>query len=447
MIDAVVTDVTPLAPFRFRWPAGQEDFEGGWDYVLVVGNARHRVRHGVGGREVYGRARVHTVTWLDGEVQVEGVEADDYPATRSLLSLLRVDAKKLVGRLADVPAGYEDFELVDHRREIDAKWSRRCIAVKIQDDDLTRWAVHALLRMRQRQRRPLTRSAVVTPVPETTPFAPAAGTPNTVADALIAHGKSLAASLVTDTARFTPDQRANALILDDPFAFLIAVLCDQGIVAERAWAIPYELQHRLGHLDPQTLAADPQTVAAAFAHPPKLHRFVNQVALGQPRRRRDRHQLRWRCGPNLERPTVGGRATATLRRADWDRSEEGSHGGGDPGTRPARTAVGPQRRRYRLRRARPPSIPTDRLGRPRPDDRHDRRSASPAPTAARRTGQPGLGHWQPLGPPTRPGLLDLPVDTCLPPAHRTRQRRARRLSVTLRDRAARRRQIHVTAPW
>lgn len=43
----------------------------------------HRARHGLGAREVYGRIRVHTVTWIDGEVQVEGVEADDYPVSQA----------------------------------------------------------------------------------------------------------------------------------------------------------------------------------------------------------------------------------------------------------------------------------------------------------------------------------------------------------------------------
>lgn len=79
--------------------------------------------------------------------------------------------------------------------------------------------------------------------------------------------------------RFTPDDRANTLIHNNPFAFLIAVICDQGIVAEQAWAIPYELQKRLGHLDPYRMAAEPQTVLDAFSAPPrKLHRFIRQVA-------------------------------------------------------------------------------------------------------------------------------------------------------------------------
>ena len=58
----------------------------------------------------------------------------------------------------------------------------------------------------------------------------------------------------------------------------MAVVCDQGIVAERAWAIPYLLRERLGHLDPARMAAAPAEVAHAFQTPPKLHRFVNDIA-------------------------------------------------------------------------------------------------------------------------------------------------------------------------
>ena len=97
------------------------------------------------------RWRVHTVTWLDREVQVEGVEADDYPASRALISQLKHADKKVVRNLADAPQGYEGIELVDHRSEIDAKYSPYCIAVKIREDDLLAWAVHAWLRMNQRK--------------------------------------------------------------------------------------------------------------------------------------------------------------------------------------------------------------------------------------------------------------------------------------------------------
>jgi uncharacterized HhH-GPD family protein len=233
---------------------------------------------------VYGRWRVHTVTWLDREVLVEGVEADDYPVTRGLLSQLKHGDKKVVRELAGVPAGYERFELVEHRHEIDAKYAPYCIAVKIREDDLLAWGVHAWLRMCQRTNRTgvsSERSRVESAAPRSVPAQalPAAPTADSqaVAAGLLAHGGALAASAGGAEVCFTPDEAANALIRDDQFAFLIAVVCDQGIVAERAWAIPYELRRRLGHLDPHRMVAEPQAVVAAFSASPKLHRFVNQV--------------------------------------------------------------------------------------------------------------------------------------------------------------------------
>ena len=91
MIAAEVLDLHEIEPFSFRWPDDVEDFEGGWTYRLKVAGQMHDVRFGVGSRPAYGKQRVHTVTWLDGNVEVEGVdEADDYPATQALISVLAV---------------------------------------------------------------------------------------------------------------------------------------------------------------------------------------------------------------------------------------------------------------------------------------------------------------------------------------------------------------------
>jgi uncharacterized HhH-GPD family protein len=79
-------------------------------------------------------------------------------------------------------------------------------------------------------------------------------------------------------AAHTDDDDANRLLYDDPFAFLVGVICDQGILAERAWAILYQLAQRLRTLDPAQLSKRRTDVQAAFAEPPKLHRFVNQVS-------------------------------------------------------------------------------------------------------------------------------------------------------------------------
>jgi uncharacterized HhH-GPD family protein len=76
---------------------------------------------------------------------------------------------------------------------------------------------------------------------------------------------------------FTRDPAANQLLSDDPFAFLIAVVADQGVKAERAWMVPMELTRRIGHIDPIKMLADPGSVFRAFKEPSALHRYVETV--------------------------------------------------------------------------------------------------------------------------------------------------------------------------
>ena len=276
--DARISNLESTGPFEFRWPNGLEHFESGWSYQLSNRGEIHQVRHGVGSREVYGRKLVHTVTWLDGHVQVEGVEADDYPSTGALISLLRHPDKKMIRTIEEVPADYVGFKVVEHRREVEAKGSRYCFAVKLVEDDLLGWGVHALIRSRQRgatppraTRTPVMMSLVLAATPTLVKEA--------VAAAILEHGEALARALEGGAARFTADDDANALIHTDPFAFLVAVIADQGVRAERAWALPRQLQLRLGGLSPELIASNPEAVRAAFAAPPELHRFINDVAI------------------------------------------------------------------------------------------------------------------------------------------------------------------------
>jgi hypothetical protein len=67
------------------------------------------------------------------------------------------------------------------------------------------------------------------------------------------------------------------MIHEDAFAFLLAVIADMGIRAERAWALPFELSMRLGGLSPARLREDPAAVWTAVQRQPMLHRFVNVV--------------------------------------------------------------------------------------------------------------------------------------------------------------------------
>jgi uncharacterized HhH-GPD family protein len=65
---------------------------------------------------------------------------------------------------------------------------------------------------------------------------------------------------------------------EDPFAFLIAILLDQSVPAERAWAAPAVLRDRLGTLAPAALVADPAKLQSAMTIVPMPHRFPRRVS-------------------------------------------------------------------------------------------------------------------------------------------------------------------------
>lgn len=64
--DLVILDgPRQIGSFTFQWPTGTEDFDCGWDLLVEAAGRRHRVRHGVGVRQVYGMRRRHSVNSRD----------------------------------------------------------------------------------------------------------------------------------------------------------------------------------------------------------------------------------------------------------------------------------------------------------------------------------------------------------------------------------------------
>jgi uncharacterized HhH-GPD family protein len=280
--------VVEIGPVEWRWPDNVERFDRGWEAVAHPLEGNVAIRHALATRIAYGRPRVRSVTWVNGEVAVEGVESDDYQESRSLVGLIRAADKKMVRKIEDVPDDLRGLPIVTQRDEIDAPYSRSGLAVKLREDDLTAWAAFGISRMRLygRLRRAGTRPgrrSVARPRPDARaaderdriaplPFE----RKRAIADALLAFAAS-GAQPADGTNDMTIDPEVDGFIRSDPFAFLVGVIFDQGIPYERAWAGPLELRHRLGHLDPERLVADPESVRGAVQQPPKLHRFVENV--------------------------------------------------------------------------------------------------------------------------------------------------------------------------
>lgn len=79
---------------------------------------------------------------------------------------------------------------------------------------------------------------------------------------------------------FTPNIEANSLIWDNPLAYLLAVILDQGMKAEKVWEIPFLMRNRLGHLNIDKIAnMDEEEIINIFDTAPKLHRFPKTMAL------------------------------------------------------------------------------------------------------------------------------------------------------------------------
>ena len=76
-------------------------------------------------------------------------------------------------------------------------------------------------------------------------------------------------------------QQANELISDldnYPHAFVIACVTDRQIKAERAWAIPYHLQERIGSFKFEKLRnMDKEMLSYYFNNPNPLHRYREEI--------------------------------------------------------------------------------------------------------------------------------------------------------------------------
>lgn len=97
--------------------------------------------------------------------------------------------------------------------------------------------------------------------------------------AIIDTGETWIKNNAGSEAFFTSNKEAERLIWDDPLAFFLGVLYDQGIKAERAWELPYILKNKLGYLDVKSLAeTDEDFLIKLFNTKPKLHRFPETMA-------------------------------------------------------------------------------------------------------------------------------------------------------------------------
>lgn len=81
------------------------------------------------------------------------------------------------------------------------------------------------------------------------------------------------------TLHLSQEPDADALLSKDPLALLLGMLLDQQFPMEAAFAGPWKLKQRLGHLDAERIATmDLDELTAAMRQPPVVHRFPGSMA-------------------------------------------------------------------------------------------------------------------------------------------------------------------------
>ena len=109
------------------------------------------------------------------------------------------------------------------------------------------------------------------------------------------------------------DPEANELLSRSPLALVIAMLLDQQVTLEKAFAGPLDLVRRLGHEPTAAELAefDPDRLAAIFSERPAMHRYPKAMAA--------RVQEMARCAPMFgwlpPRLCAGSRPVCTGRKS------------------------------------------------------------------------------------------------------------------------------------
>lgn len=212
------------------------------------------------------------MTWLHASVQLEAVEGDDYPTTEAVVSRHRPD-NHLARWFDEVEPGYEGFMTVRHRAGVDALGIPICLSLNRRQDDAESWAGHRWLRSCLTKALRAARVAVQRPqVPPKDPALPPSRDGRAVARTLLAHANTLAPHPAPGGTHLTLDPAANPLMVQDFFTFILALISDMGINAQRAWSLPFGLRRRLDHPDPARVTANLETVHSVRRSSSPTHR-------------------------------------------------------------------------------------------------------------------------------------------------------------------------------
>jgi MoxR-like ATPase len=153
--DISVGPITPSTSFGYRWPGGNvEQFERSWEMEARTGQRTQRVRYALGQRPAFGRNRVHSVVFVDGQPMLEGAGTDDHDVSNKLAAIVKLPTGRHVVDAKDVPPQYRDFPVVRFADVTAGPPQMRSMAFVLPEDDIASWARIALTRVNLRRQAP-----------------------------------------------------------------------------------------------------------------------------------------------------------------------------------------------------------------------------------------------------------------------------------------------------
>ena len=242
--------------FTFHWPEGAEEYSPiielrvlGFNYAKPL-----KLYIAYGYRKVFGAVRRRILVFRnEADVLAEFVGVDSWAQDKRVVTFLRRDGSKKYLRMGDsVPSRYTQFNVVHSKSIITGPYTPQCLAVVLDEADLSLLAAVAIAR----------EQGEAPDMAETIPIVKPT-TVDAINPSVASHDRSRDAiqalldyrSKQETGGSFTGgNKEADEFLRRNPFAFLTAASIDRGALAEAVWEIPFLLNKKLGHLDPQLLS-------------------------------------------------------------------------------------------------------------------------------------------------------------------------------------------------
>jgi len=140
------TGFSEIGPFDYKWPAGEEHFERGYETAGTLNGREHTFKIGFTDRYAAGQMRRRIIVWINNWPVVEFAGGNRYKTDGLLASVIKTQGGKQLRPSGKIPGEYKDFHIARYGSIIQGPYASRNMAVIVQKDDLESMIRHAVIR-------------------------------------------------------------------------------------------------------------------------------------------------------------------------------------------------------------------------------------------------------------------------------------------------------------